>query len=346
MRGCEQPTVTRQGSWLRGIWTLDLTGLQLPSSMTTLVAVADGSRSLNNTWRGHRFPILDVHESENTSREALSRNHTVAALQCSGPQGTMQVHFIVSEKMYRGKLKAMDLFYGLKQITDPDERGCAAKCCLISADHRKSLQRQAEASIMGKVLLPGVSDCFIISNQTNNDNFARSLEKATEIRINATCQEADEMEDRKKIGVFLKIAVLCVMVPLMFFFMVFGVCEVPCPCSLPRWTQCLFPTQKHEAKEKKMTEATNPAAHGIPTMVCLFLTVQSCLFHSARRDFPGRRTRALRHQAHLVQHPALTMVQQVLQKEAYNLGLRAVALSPLVIPSSWYSVEVEHSHCG
>ncbi|CAI5794862.1 Hypothetical predicted protein [Podarcis lilfordi] len=168
--------------------------------------------------------------------------------------------------MYRGKLKAMDLFYGLKQIADPDERGCAAKCCLISADHRKSLQSQAEASIMGKVLLPGVSDCFIISNQTNNENFARSLEKENEIRINTTCQETDEMEDRKKIGVFLKIAILCVMVPLMFFFMVFGVCEVPCPCSLPCWRQCLFPTQKHEAKEKKMTEATNPAAHGIPTM--------------------------------------------------------------------------------
>lgn len=83
-------------------------------------------------------------------KRELSRNHTIAALQCSGPQGPMQVHLIVSEKTHRGKSKVTYILQSLKLNADLDEKDCAAKCCFVSEDHERSSQRTAEVRLTGK----------------------------------------------------------------------------------------------------------------------------------------------------------------------------------------------------
>ncbi|XP_060115528.1 uncharacterized protein C17orf78 homolog [Heteronotia binoei] len=166
-------------------------------------------------------------------KRELSRNHTIVALRCSGAQGPMKVHLLVSEKMHRGKAKGTYLLQSLTLNADPEEEDCAAKCCFVSEDHKRNSQRPAEIRLTGKVFLPGVLNCSISSNQSKN-----SILASKEQIMNESCTEQirgkSDLEYRRKRSMHIKIGILCIMFPAVLGIIVFGVCEVP----LPAWFSC------------------------------------------------------------------------------------------------------------
>ncbi|XP_077167999.1 uncharacterized protein C17orf78 homolog [Paroedura picta] len=161
-----------------------------------------------------------------------SKNHTIAVLQCSGTQGPMQVYLIVSEKTHGGRPKAAYLLQSLKLNTDLDVKECPAKCCFGSEDHERSSQRPAEVKLTGKVFLPGVLNCSISSNQSKNIAFVGKEQTMDESCAKKECGKSD-LEYRRKRSIRIKIAILCIVLPVVLGILIFGVCEVPVPVWLP-----------------------------------------------------------------------------------------------------------------
>ncbi|KAH1179084.1 hypothetical protein KIL84_000415 [Mauremys mutica] len=74
--------------------------------------------------RTRSMSILLQESEKAVAKGELSRNHTVATLQCSGLHSSIQVNLLYSEKMYNvftNKTNVKYTLQSLKVITDPDE---------------------------------------------------------------------------------------------------------------------------------------------------------------------------------------------------------------------------------
>lgn len=197
---------------------------------------------------------------DKATKQQQTRNQTLAALQCSDVAGLVQVDVTISE-VYRSISKITYLLRNLKLITDQDE-DCATKCCLVSGEPERNFQNQTEVSLTGKVLLPGVSACVIISNQT--EMFAGREQSTNKTNGNKPPCDSDYLKDRKKKSIIIKILIVCALMPVMVAIVVFVICEIPCPCSCPAW-MLRRNIQKRLAARKKKKESMTLEASGTST---------------------------------------------------------------------------------
>ncbi|XP_039363880.1 uncharacterized protein C17orf78 homolog isoform X3 [Mauremys reevesii] len=214
---------------------------------------------------------LSPKESEKAvAKGELSRNHTVATLQCSGLHSSIQVNLLYSEKMYSvftNKTNVKYTLQSLKVITDPDESVSTAHRCLLLRDHKQSFQ--TEFNLTGKVFLVGLSNCIINAKLSEPEIFAEQLH-ATEVhRQNSSSGIGEDMLLRltRRQSIYVKAVIICVLLPCSLAFIVFVIFEVPFPCPCPGWSQQCNCIQKCKRQGEERTENPNSVSSEGSVMV-------------------------------------------------------------------------------
>ncbi|KAG6937775.1 chromosome 17 orf 78 [Chelydra serpentina] len=174
-----------------------------------------------------------LQESEKAvARGELSRNHTVATLQCSGLHSPIQVNLLYSEKMYSVFTSEPNVKYTLqrlKVITEPDESVSTAHSCLLLTDHKQSFQ--TEFNLTGKVFLVGISNCIINTKLSEPEIFAEQLHATAVHQQNSSSGISEDklLRLRQRQSIYVKVVIACVLIPCALAFVVFVIFEVPFP---------------------------------------------------------------------------------------------------------------------
>ncbi|XP_074870224.1 uncharacterized protein C17orf78 homolog [Carettochelys insculpta] len=175
-----------------------------------------------------------LQESEKAvTKGKLSRNHTVATWQCSGPHSPIQVNLLYSEKMFEKTLYKPNVKYtlqSLKLITYPAERVSTAHSCLLLRDYKQRFQ--TEFNLTGKVILTGISNCIIKAKLSEPGIFAEQLNATTVHQQNSSSGigEDKQLRLRQRQSIYVKVVIICVLLPCALAFIVFVIFEVPFPC--------------------------------------------------------------------------------------------------------------------
>ncbi|XP_044849708.1 uncharacterized protein C17orf78 homolog isoform X2 [Mauremys mutica] len=220
--------------------------------------------------RTRSMSILLQESEKAVAKGELSRNHTVATLQCSGLHSSIQVNLLYSEKMYNvftNKTNVKYTLQSLKVITDPDESVSTAHRCLLLTDHKQSFQ--TEFNLTGKVFLVGLSNCIINAKLSEPEIFAEQLH-ATEVhRQNSSSGIGEDMLLRltRRQSIYVKAVIICVLLPCSLAFIVFVIFEVPFPCPCPGWSQQCNCIQKCKRQGEERTENPNSASSEGSVMV-------------------------------------------------------------------------------
>ncbi|KAM6048655.1 uncharacterized protein C17orf78 homolog [Theristicus caerulescens] len=172
----------------------------------------------------------------------LSRTQKVITLECFSLQSPVQVHLLYLEKT-QGDLRQQRAekytLQSLVVLAGADSKPAIGHTCVLQTCHRKKFQR--EFILRGKVFLEGISNCGIKAKLPELKVFAEGLTVLPEHQGNQTSEQGipstndKQLLNRQTLSIVFKVFIACILLALANSYLVFVICEMPCPCLCCDW---------------------------------------------------------------------------------------------------------------
>ncbi|XP_010085423.1 PREDICTED: uncharacterized protein C17orf78 homolog, partial [Pterocles gutturalis] len=164
----------------------------------------------------------------------LSGTQNVITLECFSLQSPVQVHLLYLEKMHgdvTNQTAEKCTLQSLEVTTSANRKPATSYSCALLTHRRKKFQRK----IILKVFLAGISNCVITAKLPKLKVFAEGLTVPHVHQENKTLEDEIESTDDKdmqmriNLSIVMKVFIVCILLAIAIPYIVFVVCEIPCP---------------------------------------------------------------------------------------------------------------------
>ncbi|KFQ91512.1 Uncharacterized protein C17orf78, partial [Nipponia nippon] len=172
----------------------------------------------------------------------LSRTQKVITLECFSLQSPVQVNLLYLEKTHgdlRNQRVQKYTLQSLKVVARADRKPAIGHSCVLQTRHRKKFQRKF--ILQEKVFLAGISNCGITAKLPKLKVFAEGLTVLHVHQENQTLEQGipstneKDLLHRQKLSIIIKVFIACILLAFALPYIMFVICEIPCPCLCPDW---------------------------------------------------------------------------------------------------------------
>ncbi|KFV45362.1 Uncharacterized protein C17orf78, partial [Gavia stellata] len=181
----------------------------------------------------------------------LNRTQKVITLECFSLQSPVQVNLLYLEKTH-GDLTDQTVEkstpQSLKVIASVDRKPAIGHTCVLRTRRKRMFQRQL--LLREKVFLAGISNCVITAKLLKLKVFAEGFTVPHVHQENQTLEKGipstndKDLLKRQKLSIIIKVFIVCILLAFAIPYILFVICEIPCPCLCPAWINSIWSSRR------------------------------------------------------------------------------------------------------
>ncbi|XP_054064962.1 uncharacterized protein C17orf78 homolog [Rissa tridactyla] len=158
----------------------------------------------------------------------------------------------------------------LRVSASADRKPAIGHTCVLLTHRQQKFQRKF--IFRQKVFLAGTLNYATTAKLPKLKAFAEGLTTPHVHQENQTLEKGipstndKDMLNRQKISIVIKVFIACILLAFAIPYIVFGICEVPCPCACPAWIKSVWSSAR-----SRLSAASFPVHDTTATLLNKFL---------------------------------------------------------------------------